>query len=159
VHYLLSVRDTLGQPVSGYALALTTSPAGGALTGSQFDWNPGSQTGAFTARFRAEKPPLVLRRQARFTLTAGPISLAGARPDASVLRIGGRDFLLPPSVFSRDFHSLRLEFFEADGRTRRSLTGDLQIPAGARRTEYRLSGFSGVGLRAWLDGVPLRARP
>jgi subtilisin family serine protease len=157
VRYNLSVRDTLGQALTGYTITAGPATAGGGLAGSQYNWNQGSQTGNFTARFRAEKPPLVLRTQVRFTLSSGPIALADAGRTSPILRIGNRDFYLPASALRRDAHSLRLEIIGADGRTRETLTGDLLIPPGTRRAEYRLSGFTGVGIRAWLDGVPLEA--
>jgi subtilisin family serine protease len=157
VHYTLSVRDTLGQNLNGYAFLAGPKTAGGSLNGNQHTWNQGSQTGSYTARFRAEKSPLVLRKQVRFTLASTSSVMANAT-SASILRIGNREFYLPASLLGRDNHSLRLEFFAADGRTTQELTGDLQIPPGARRTEYRISGISGVGVRAWLNGVPLRSR-
>jgi hypothetical protein len=154
--YTLSVRDSAGQALTGYAYAVSSGTAAGTLTGNQYNWNPGSQTGTYTVRFRAEKAPLVLRKQITFGVNGATSVAAAARP--SVLRIGNREFLLPPAAFRRDAHALRVEFFAADGRTLNVLTGDLRIPAGARRAEYSVSGITGVGLRAWLDGVPLRSR-
>lgn len=151
--YTLSVRDSAGQPLAGYAYAVSSGTAAGTLAGTQYNWNPGSQTGTYTVRFRAEKPPLVLRKQITFGVN-GATALAPASR-ASVLRIGDREFLLPASAFRRGALALRVEFFGADGRTLQVATGNLTLPAGARRVEYRVSGFQGVGLRAWLDGRPL----
>jgi hypothetical protein len=155
--YTLSVRDSAGQALTGYAYAVSSGTAAGTLTGAQYNWNPGSQTGTYTVRFRAEKAPLVLRKQITFGVN-GATALAPASR-ASVLRIGNREFLLPASAFRREAHALRVEFYGADGRTLHVLTGDLRIPAGARRAEYRVSGLSGVGLRAWLDGAALPSKP
>jgi subtilisin family serine protease len=156
VRYTLSVRDTSNQAVSGYTFASGPGTAGGSLTGSQFAWSQGSRTGSFTARFRAEKSPLVLRTQVRFTLTTA-VRLGSAEiTGPSTLRIGSRVFLLPASALQGRTQTLRLEFYGADGRTVRSVSGDLWIPAGAQRAEYRLNGFPGIGLRAWIDGVPLQ---
>ena len=96
----------------------------------------------------------MLRKQITFGVN-GATAVAAAS-QASVLRVGNRAFVLPASAFLRDAHVLRLEVYAADGKTRNVVTGDLQIPPGARRAEYRLSGFTGVGMRAWLDGAPLR---
>jgi hypothetical protein len=76
----------------------------------------------------------------------------------SKLWIGGRAFAIPASA-QGGRRALRVEYYGADGKTLRTVVGELTLPPDAPGTsggEYRLSGFAAPGVRAWLDGVALR---
>jgi hypothetical protein len=157
IAYALTAVDSTG-PRNDFAFSAVAAPAGGSLTaGGLFSWNSGTAPqGAYVLRAKAEKGPITLRKMVKFTLTA-PVPIAAAPKQPSLLRIGNRAFLLPPSAFGNGGRALRIELYGADGRTVETLTGELAVPPGARSAEYRLAGVRGVGLRAWLDGRPLRA--
>lgn len=159
VSYALSVRDSAG-PRGGYTFSAVSAPPGATLTpGGLFAWNgANAPDGQYVLRARAEGHGDVLRAAVRFTLGA-PTGVTAARPGApSILRVGGRAFLLPPEAFGRERHTLRVETYAADGRTLQRITGTLEIPPGARAATYDLIGLRGAtGLRAWLDGRELRA--
>jgi hypothetical protein len=158
VSYALTVVDSAG-PRNDFTFSPISNPPGSTLgsTGA-FTWNSGGAGQAgYALRAKAVNGPITLRKLVRFTLTTAA-SIGAARPNqASVLRVGNRAFTLPAATFEGGSKILRLEFYGADGRTARTVVGELAIPAGARSVEYRLSGFQGVGLRAWLNGVPLRS--
>jgi subtilisin family serine protease len=160
VVYVLSVADSAG-PQSGYVLSAISSPPGSTLSaGGLFTWNPGATPqGSRALRAKAVKGPIVLRTLVTFTVGV-PVGVAAAAPgQASRLRIGGMEFLLPPSAFtasSRGRHELRIAIYGPDGRTLQTMDGTLVIPPGTRMAEYDLRGVRGVGVRAWLNGVALR---
>ncbi len=160
VEYVLGVSDSTG-PLPGYAFNAVSRPAGSNLSvGGAFTWITGTTPqGTYTLRAKATKGPLVLRKMMRFSLAA-PVSARAAKPDEpSLLHIGNRAFLLPPAAFINPNNRLRVEFYGADGQTTESLRGELDLPPGSRRAEYRVSGIGGVGLRVWLNNRLLPTVP
>jgi hypothetical protein len=160
VAYSFSVSDSAG-PRNDFAFSAISGPPGGSLTANGlYSWSSaGAPNGNYVVRAKAVNGPITLRKMVMFSLGL-PARVASARPgQASLLRIGGRSFLLPPSAFDRERRVLRIEFYGADGRTLRAVAGELTMPQGTRIAEYRLQGFQGVGLRAWLDGVALKPAP
>lgn len=163
VGYALGVADSAG-PVGGYAFDAVSGPAGSSLSaGGAFTWIPGlAPPGDYTLRAKAVKGPLTLRKMMRFALVT-PVSARAAAPgEAAVLRIGGRAFALPAAALA-DLRAarglLRIDLYGADGRTVRSLQGELELPPGARSAEYRISGIDAVAMRVWLNGRPLQSLP
>jgi hypothetical protein len=158
IEYALGVADSTG-PKSGYVFTAIAKPSGSTLSSNgQFAWTTGTAPqGNYTLRAKAVNGPQVLRTMVRFTIIT-PNPIRAAKPGAaSLLRVGNHSFHLPAAAFADPRHELRLEFYGADGRTIQSLRGDLDLPPGARSAEYRVSGVRGAGMRAWLNGVPLRA--
>ncbi len=157
VNYAFSVEDS-GGTLEGYAFSPVSIPPGASLSGSgAFDWNSPPQPGDHVLRVRADKPPLVLRRMVTFSLVAPAPVVAAVSGIPSLLRVGNRSFLLPDHVLSGERDMIRIEVFGADGRVRERLQGPLYVPAGARSAEYRLQGIHGVGMRVWVNGIPLKS--
>jgi subtilisin family serine protease len=153
VSYTLSVRDSAGQSLPGWTFSAKDS-TGGSLNGAAYA-GPSGANGFHAVRIKAEKPPLVLRKRIRFQVNASGVALAASGRSAPLLRVGDRAFELPASAARGGARVLRVEFYGADGRTVRVAEGELLLPGGA--SEYRVEGFAAPGLRAWLDGAPLRA--
>jgi subtilisin family serine protease len=158
VAYALSVSDSAG-PKIGYTFSAISKPAGSTLTANGvFTWSTGAAPqGNYALRAKAVNGPITLRTMQRFTLST-PVSIGAAKAgESSLLRVGKRAFILPTAAFASPHHQLRLEFYGADGRTLRTITGELEMPRTPRSAEYRVSGLRGTGMRAWLNGIPLRA--
>ncbi len=155
VTYYFRAVDSSGVSIPDFVFTAVDAPSGSLFEPEgDFSWNTaGKPLGTYLVRVKGEHGPHVLRKTLTFTLdTVVPVLPDGS----SRLWIGGRAFILPASAFTGR-RALRVEFYGADGRTLRTMEGELMLPPGGQGREYRLRGFPAPGLRVWLDGKALRA--
>jgi hypothetical protein len=160
VTYTLRAIDTTGDTNPDFSFTAVDSPSVSVLEPEgDFSWNTaGKSLGSYVLRAKAQYGAHVLRKRLVFSVDAVvPASLMDPNRD-SKLWIGGRAFAIPASA-QGGRRALRVEYYGADGKTLRTVVGELTLPPDAPGTsggEYRLSGFAAPGVRAWLDGVALR---
>lgn len=152
--YAFRAVDTAGIPIPDFVFSAVDTPSGSTLApGGDFSWSSaGTAPGSYTLRVKAVRGPDVLRKELTFAVS----TVVAVTPRARArLWIGGRAFEIPGSA-AGGRRMLRVEYYGADGRTLRTMTGELTLPPGGAGGEYRLAGFPAPGARAWLDGAELR---
>ncbi|HEX2612328.1 MAG TPA: S8 family serine peptidase [Fibrobacteria bacterium] len=156
VTYAFRAIDTTGVSIPDFVFTAVDKPTGSVLEQEgDFSWNTtGQAPGNYKVRVKGTYGPNTVRKVLTFSVTA----VVGTSADKSRTRgrlwIGGRAFEIPPSS-TGGRRAFRVEYYGADGRTLRTMVGELTLPPGSA-ADYRLAGFPAPGVRAWLDGALLQ---